>query len=172
MVVGAVSVLLNLFIINMLTLSMAGYRLLIFLLITGVPMRNLFLLLKAIMIVCFFILSTSCAVVKATNQPEKKDLNVLQQGVTRDKVVAELGKPVDSTFKSGKRVDTYSFVQGYSKTAKTLRALGHGVADVSTFGLWEVVGTPIEGVANGRKVQVVVKYDKSDKVENVNYLKG
>jgi len=115
---------------------------------------------------------SSCAVMKATNQPDKKDLRVLQKGTQRDKVVAELGKPIESKVKNGRRQDVFSFVQGYSKAAKTLRALGHGAADVYTLGLWEVVGTPIEGAANGHKVQVVVKYDNHDKVSSVNVLKG
>ncbi len=34
------------------------------------------------------------------------------------------------------------------RTGSTGRALMHGVLDVATIGLWEVIGTPIEGSAN------------------------
>ncbi|WP_367608127.1 hypothetical protein [Legionella sp. W05-934-2] len=128
--------------------------------------------IKFSLVIAATIIISSCAVVKATNQPDKKDLRVLQKGTERSKVVAELGKPVESTVKKGHRQDVFSFVQGYSKTAKTLRALGHGAADVYTLGLWEVVGTPIEGVANGNKVQIVVSYDNHEKVSSVDVLKG
>ncbi|KTD65775.1 hypothetical protein [Legionella spiritensis] len=128
--------------------------------------------LQVIALTTAAIILSSCAVVKATNQPAKKDLSVLNKGTDRNRVIAELGHPVESSIKNGHRQDIYSFVQGYSKTAKTLRALGHGVADVYTLGLWEVVGTPIEGINNGKKVQVVVQYNNQNKVSSVNVLKG
>lgn len=127
---------------------------------------------KPLVMVIAALMISSCAVIKATNQPDKKDLRVLQKGTDRAKVVAELGKPVESTVKNGHRQDVFSFVQGYSKMTKTLRALGHGAADVYTLGLWEVAGTPIEGAANGHKVQLVVKYDNHERVSSVNVLKG
>ncbi len=52
------------------------------------------------------------------------------------------------------------------------RALGHGVADVATLGLWEIAGTPIEGVANGQKTQLEVHYNHENKVKKVIVLKG
>jgi len=113
----------------------------------------------------------SCAVYKATEQPGKKDLSVLNRGTDREKVIAELGKPVHTSMKHGHRVDVFSFVQGYSTGVKTARALGHGVADVMTMGLWEVVGTPIEGIANGTENKVKVVY-KHNRVERVIALAG
>lgn len=115
---------------------------------------------------------SGCAVVKATQQPGKKDLTVLHKGTPRANVIAELGKPVNTEVKNGKKVDIFSFVQGYSKATKTARALGHGVADVFTMGLWEVAGTPIEGLADGHTVQAEVYYDKSQRVSTVVVLKG
>ena len=117
-------------------------------------------------------LLSGCAVMKATNQPGTKDLSVLNKQTPRATVIAELGKPVMSETKKGEHVDVFNFVQGYSQTAKTARALGHGVADVMTLGLWEVVGTPIEGLADGEVNQVEVHYDKNDKVAKVIALKG
>ena len=114
---------------------------------------------------------SACAVVKATNQPGKKDLSVLSPHTPRSHVIAELGKPVSTEIKNHHRVDVYSFVQGYSKTAKTVRAVGHGVADVFTLGLWEIAGTPIEGAANGKKMQVEITYDKDNTIQKVTYLK-
>ena len=115
---------------------------------------------------------SGCAVMKATDQPGAKDLSVLDKNTPRSKVIAELGKPVMSEIQKGQKVDVFNFVQGYSTTAKTARALGHGVADVMTMGLWEVVGTPIEGIANGEINQVEVHYNKAQRVLKVVALKG
>lgn len=113
-----------------------------------------------------------CAVVKATNQPGAKDLSVLDKNTPRANVIAELGAPVMSEVKAGKTVDVFNFVQGYSTTARTARALGHGLADIATLGLWEVVGTPIEGIANGEINQVEVYYGADKRVMKVVAIKG
>ncbi len=48
------------------------------------------------------------------------------------------------------------------RTGSSGRALMHGVLDVATIGLWEVVGTPIEGSANEEEfVPVSVVSDAS-----------
>jgi outer membrane protein assembly factor BamE (lipoprotein component of BamABCDE complex) len=108
-----------------------------------------------------------CSVVMATKQPNRKDLSVLSKGVDRSRVVAELGAPLTTEVKDGKRQDVFYVRQGYSTGAKAGRAVFHGVADVFTLGLWEVVGTPVEAIASGTDVKVAVFYDTSDKVENI-----
>ncbi len=115
---------------------------------------------------------SGCAVYMAANQPDKRDVSVLQEGTYRGKVLAELGQPVSTETRDGQRVDVFNFVQGYSDGAKMGRAALHAAADVFTLGLWEVVGTPIEAVADGSEVQVEVFYDAEDNVEEVKALKG
>src|ERR1700749_1418432 len=80
---------------------------------------------------------SGCAALKATQQPGKKDLGVLNQGMPRTHVIAELGAPLWSDERDGDIVDVFAFRQGYSKGVKAGRALIHGAADVATFGLWE-----------------------------------
>ena len=108
----------------------------------------------------------------AANQPDKKDVGVLKPGNPRTLVIAELGAPVQTTVKDGAKTDLYTFTQGYSGLEKGGRAVLHGAADVFTLGLWEVVGTPIEGVANGTKVTVEVAYDTNDRVAKVVPIRG
>ena len=108
----------------------------------------------------------------AAKQPDKKDLSVLDLGTPRSHVIAELGQPAWSENKDGERVDVIAFKQGYSKGAKAGRAFFHGVADVFTLGLWEVVGTPIESVASGTHMKVEVIYDGEDRVKSVTFLEG
>ncbi len=115
---------------------------------------------------CFlFFLVNGCSVYMATNQPVKKNLAVLKPGTQRDLVIAELGAPVfTETMPEGKK-DIYTFVQGYGKLNKTSRALFHGTADLFTAGLWEVVGTPVEGAFDGKKISVRVLFDQNEKVK-------
>jgi len=117
--------------------------------------------------------TTGCAVKSAMDQPEKKDTSVFKRGTPRFEVIGEIGKPVDTEInEDGTIIDTYSFIQGYSKGVKAARALGHAVLDVYTLGLWEVVGSPAETIANGEKIVVRVKYDKDKTVDKVTVLKG
>jgi hypothetical protein len=115
---------------------------------------------------------SGCAALKATQQPGKKDLGVLNQGMPRTHVIAELGAPIWSDERDGDIVDVFAFKQGYSKGVKAGRALIHGAADVATFGLWEVVGIPAESLADGTDVRVEVHYDKRQIVRTIEVIKG
>ena len=123
-------------------------------------------------IMTIFFLTTNCSVYMAANQPQTKDVHVLDRGTFRNTVIAELGAPEYTREEDGKKCDIFSFVQGYSKGAKISRAVLHGAADVLTGGLWEVAGTPIEAIADGNEVKVEVYYDSNDAVERVNVIKG
>lgn len=116
--------------------------------------------------------ASGCAVVKATQQPDKKDLSILNPGVPRTHLIAELGPPVWSEEREGTLTDVFAFKQGYSKPVKAGRAFAHGAADVFTFGLWEVVGVPVETLADGTEVQVEVRYDARRVVESVQVIRG
>lgn len=108
---------------------------------------------------------TGCSVYRASHQPTLKDMSVLTPGTSRDRVIAEFGAPVDSEPYGDGKKDVYTFVQGYSETAKTGRAFFHGAADILTIGLWEVVGTPLEAAFDGKKISVSVIYDKKERVK-------
>ena len=113
------------------------------------------------------LLLSGCSVFIAANQPDKKDLSVLTAGTPRARLLQELGQPISSRLQGEKRVDLFSFVQGYSKEAKAGRAFGHGVGDLATSGLWEFAGTSAETVFDGKKLSFEVTYNRSDFVERV-----
>ena len=107
---------------------------------------------------------TGCAVSMAAQAPDRKNLDVLEPGTSRQRVLAELGRPVASrTVKKG-RVDSYRFVQGFSKETKAGRALVHGVADFFTAGLWEIAATPAEGYFSGEYISCEILYDDQGRV--------
>jgi len=121
---------------------------------------------------CCFAAASGCAAVKATQQPEKRDMKVLDQGVSRTRVIGEFGTPLWSDRPSQPTVDVFKFTQGYSKTNKATRAVIHVAADVFTLGLWEIVGIPAESIANGTDVQVEVHYKADQTVDHIVVLKG
>ncbi|MDQ6991309.1 MAG: hypothetical protein Q9M11_06210 [Mariprofundaceae bacterium] len=135
--------------------------------------KSVSIALMCLMLPMVAISTTSCAVKQAMDQPDKKDVSVLVEGTPRYRVIGELGKPVNTKVtKDGKKVDVYSFIQGYSKGVKAARAFGHGAMDIATLGLWEVIGSPTEAIASGDKVIVRVHYDENDLIEKVIPIKG
>jgi hypothetical protein len=130
------------------------------------PHRVRAFIIAFVMVIALFT-QTGCSVFMAAKQPPKKNLGVLKEGTPRSLLLAEFGQPIATENKDGKKVDVFSFTQGYSKGAKTGRAVFHGAADVLTLGLWEVVGTPTEAAFDGKKMAFEVTYDASEKVEKV-----
>ena len=115
---------------------------------------------------------SGCSAYMAANQPGQKDFSVFKAGTPRDRVLAEFGTPMSTEIVNGQRHDIFSFVQGYHGAVKAGRAVVHGVASIATLGLWEVIGTPVEGALNGSQLSVRVAYDPGDRVTQVTPLKG
>ena len=116
--------------------------------------------------------SSGCSVMMAARAPERVDMNVLNLGEPRGRVVSELGVPVQTREGDVGGSDVFSFKQGYSLPERMGRAAFHGVADVATIGLWEIVGTPMETSLQGEEVRVQVDYDNNDRVRRIEYFEG
>ncbi|MBS0878389.1 MULTISPECIES: hypothetical protein [unclassified Tatumella] len=116
-------------------------------------------------------LLSGCSVYDATHQPDKKDISLFKNGTPRSDLLAEFGIPTAETQHDGKNWDLWRFTQGYSGGVKASRAVGHGVMDVLTLGIWEVAGTPIESAADGTKMAYEVSYDKNQRVDQVIAIK-
>ena len=107
----------------------------------------------------------------AANQPSAKNVELFNQGTLRAQLIAEFGAPANTkTRPDGTTCDIFTFTQGYSGGAKATRAIAHGVADLFTLGLWEVIGTPTEAVFSGDNVSYQACYDKNDKVNSITLL--
>lgn len=119
----------------------------------------------------FAIMLSGCSVFMAAKQPDKKNVELFALGTPRSMLLAEFGPPAVSEMRDGKKYEIYKFVQGYSAGAKAGRAVFHGAADVLTLGLWEVVGTPAEGVFSGDEMAYEVGYDKDNRIDEVIALK-
>jgi len=130
-------------------------------------MKKLVLILFLIL---FPLLLHSCSVGMALSGQEQKDTSVFYYGAHRSFVHAKTGLPSHAIQdKDGKWIDTYLIITGNEPSAG--RAIGHGVMDVLTLGLWEVIGTPIEAVAGGEEHdRFVLYYDEEDKIEKVDRI--
>ena len=108
---------------------------------------------------------SGCSVGMAMHGKESPNLGQVRVGSTRGEVEMVLGSPVQATStENGGVVDIYEYEVGNDPSAG--RAIGHGVMDVLTLGLWEVVGTPIEGF-QGTRYRAVIEYGADDKVTRI-----
>ncbi|MBU1308796.1 MAG: hypothetical protein KKE30_04590 [Gammaproteobacteria bacterium] len=120
---------------------------------------------KLILIVVAAFLLSGCAVGMALSGKETKSMSALQIGQSRDIVLLNLGQPAGTTAAENGRVDRFELQRGNDPSLG--RALFHGAMDFLTWGAWEVIGTPMEGM-QGKSFIVTVEYDKNDKVIKVN----
>jgi hypothetical protein len=122
--------------------------------------------LPVVALAAFALIALSgCSVGMALSGMENPDLGSIKVGTTRGEVELHLEPPVRSAaVASGSRTDVYEYEIGNEPS--TGRAIGHGALDVVTLGLWEIVGTPIEGV-QGEKYQATITYDQDDKVVDI-----
>jgi len=113
---------------------------------------------------------SACSVGMAMSGSDNPNLGAVKVGATRGEVELQLGSPIRSaSLDNGRRTDIYEYEIGNEPSAG--RAVGHGVMDVLTLGLWEVVGTPIEGF-QGEKYQATISYDENDRVVEITSQKG
>ena len=125
-------------------------------------MKNIKNALVTIIVVGFL---SGCSVGMAMNGKTTPDLGVVKKNAARGEVELQLGTPVKvCTMENGHVLNVYEYEVGNDPSAG--RAVGHAVMDVLTLGIWEVVGTPIEGF-QGDKHQVQVEYDENDNIVNV-----
>jgi hypothetical protein len=115
-------------------------------------------------------LLSACSVGMALSGEEDPDLGAIKVGASRGEVEMHLGSPKSSlTLEGGRGADVYEYEIGNEPSAA--RAIGHGAMDVLTLGLWEVVGTPIEGV-QGERYDATIIYDRDDKVVDIKTKKA
>lgn len=106
---------------------------------------------------------TGCAAYLAARQAEPKDLSVLNPGTPRTRVIASLGPPQTERY-HGRPVDFFTIRHRDNGDWRMVRAIGHGVADLTTAGLWELLATPIELPQDRDFLTIKVTYDGDDQV--------
>ncbi len=110
---------------------------------------------------------TSCSVAMAARK-EGVSLDKVQTARTRGQLLACGGTVVSSDrMPSGELVEVYQIQKERGSAA---RALMHGVLDISTLGLWEAVGTPIEACDTKEFFTVKVFYTPDETVNKIELM--
>lgn len=106
-----------------------------------------------------------CAVNMAASGQDGPDINIVQKQQTRADVERMLRVSSEIVAR-----DKNSTTELYRVTAKTdpsfARAAGHATVDLFSFGLWELVGGPLEAY-KGRRQNIYVQYSEDDNVLSV-----
>lgn len=119
-------------------------------------------------IIALLCLSSSCSVIMASKK-EGHSINQVQSCRTRGQLIALASTVVSSERTcSGVLVEVYQILKERGSAA---RALMHGILDVSTCGIWEVVGTPIEACINQKEYFTIkVYYDEQEVATKVELM--
>lgn len=121
--------------------------------------------LALLVIPCVFV--TSCSVMMAA-RCEGVSITDVQTNSTRDEMLACGARVLTSeTDFDGRLVEVYRFQK---ERGSPVRAVMHGVLDISTMGLWEVVGTPMEALDGREYFMLRVYYNWDETVRKVELL--
>uniref|UniRef100_A0A6M3LK21 Uncharacterized protein n=1 Tax=viral metagenome TaxID=1070528 RepID=A0A6M3LK21_9ZZZZ len=96
----------------------------------------------------------------------KKDpsMGVIRVGASRGEIELTLGQPFQVSSAQEETICIYQYEIGNEPSAG--RAIFHGLMDLMTFGFWEIIGTPVEGL-QGKKYQVIIHYNRKDVVTKI-----
>lgn len=111
---------------------------------------------------------SSCSVMMAAKQ-EGVDLHRIQECQTRGQILS-CSPIVVSSEKNGEGelIEVYQFTKPKGSSA---RAFMHGVLDVGTGGLWEVIGTPMEACLDQKECYALrVVYNDREFIERIELL--
>jgi len=108
----------------------------------------------------------------AMEQPEKKNIRVLEMGASRASVIAEFGPPQTTVDEHEGKLDQFQYKEGYTRQLKISRAAFRLTADLFTYGLWEPFGILFEKWATGRDMTLQVHYDAQDRVRTFELVSG
>ncbi len=110
--------------------------------------------------------AVGCASSMAMVRSSYKDTSILQIGAERTEVIERLGQPdVSANLKQGGYIDIYRIdPNAHSDSAKRAAGVSHALLTVTTFGLWELIGTPFEMAVKDRLHTYVLEYDGTEKL--------
>lgn len=123
--------------------------------------HSVFILLA---IAAAFFLGSACSVGMALSGKEEPNTGAIKIGQHRDEVLLHLGQPTKTIATEEGRKDLFLLERGNAPS--TGRAIGHAAMDVLTLGVWEIIGTPVEGFT-GEKFTVTIHFDQDDRVTKI-----
>lgn len=118
----------------------------------------------------FLIALSGCSVVMA-GRTKGTSVKELSSSRFRSSVLSNDGVEITKTEKNEEVDIIYEEYLVQKPEGSAWRAVMHGILDVSTLGLWEVVGTPVE-MHIGKNVYYPVRiyYTKDEEVEKIVFI--
>ncbi len=116
--------------------------------------------LRSLLFCVLLVSLSSCSVIMASNK-SGTGINTVQAANTRGQIIATGAATIinTETDSKGNTIETYKIQKEKGSIA---RAVMHGILDISSFGIWEAFGIPIEVVLNKKEYFAVrITYDKS-----------
>ena len=121
---------------------------------------------KISVIVCALLLS-GCSVYMAAT---KEGVDIAELSACETRACIEASNPeILNTYEPADDGSYEILYRAQRAEGSASRAVMHGLLDVATLGIWEVVGTPMEGYMSSDKFVVFkAKYTADDAVEYIN----
>jgi len=120
------------------------------------------------------VLVGACSVVLATQGAPFKDVDLLQQGTKRTEILEEFGLPLRTKrVDDGGRFDYYRVRQGSPAAVRLGRAAGYAMANLLTFGAWELVGSDVErqfAVSDAIDVRITYRQATGGKSDSISEI--
>ena len=132
------------------------------------------LTVAAVPVLILLLMTSGCSVLMAANRSSYRgDVAVIQPGVQRSAVVAELGEPDNfTTLEGGGYDDRYTLdPDAHRGSTRFLTAFFYFAADFFTLCLTEFIFTPIEIAMKDRLVVYHLTYGGDGKLVNVEKIK-
>jgi hypothetical protein len=131
-------------------------------------MKRLDIMMVPLLVLC--LLTSGCSVFMAASRSSYRgDINIIQLGVQRSAVIAELGPPDSfSTLENGSYEDHYTLDPNAHRTGtKVATTIFYLAADLFTLCLWELIGTPLEIAARDKISGYHLTYSPDGKLSSM-----
>jgi hypothetical protein len=122
---------------------------------------------RNILIIVLGLSLSACSVIMAARNNGVSPKH-LTQCKTRSCLIAAGAAPIDNSKNKRGKIYSENF-RANMPTGSAARAAMHGLLDVSTLGIWEVAGTPIEAV-KGKKVTYVISVKYAEDGNTIKHM--
>lgn len=121
-----------------------------------------------LLLIISILMVSGCSVQMAAKIKDPYQNSALAYGRDRTFVISQIGQPIKTMTRNDVIFDTYR-IKRNSKGWGYFRAGLYSFLDVGTFGLWELIGTPLERFIQTDE-EVTIEYDRNQKVRQIHYL--
>ena len=123
-----------------------------------------------VVILTLALMASGCSVAMSAKK-RGTSMTKVRESRTRASLLANDGVEIITAKKDEKGTLIYEDLMVEKPTGSSARAVGHGILDVFTLGIWEVVGTPVEGhMTKKESAPIRVYYDENENITKIELL--